>query len=212
MVVSGVTNVPPASTNQMASDVNKLGLPNLMSVRGSRGNGIMVEDFGISDVVKVVGDALQLGVDNSSLTAVSETVDNISVETSSMEPNTDTKKFPVSAKVHHGSVRSGQQISAENSSLVIIGSVNSGGEVLADGDIHIYGRLKGRALASLGRDNGKIFVSGDYDPELICIEGTYATGDKEKSELNEKRNGTSMVYLDRNKGQLKVQTISTNIY
>ena len=47
-------------------------------------------------------------------------------------------------------MRSGQQIYAESSSLTVVGTVNSGGEVLADGDIHVYGALNGRALAGLG--------------------------------------------------------------
>ena len=54
------------------------------------------------------------------------------------------------AQVHYGTVRSGQQIYAEKASLIVIGGVNDGGEVLADGDIHVYGPLKGRAVAGLG--------------------------------------------------------------
>jgi septum site-determining protein MinC len=55
--------------------------------------------------------------------------------------------------VHH-TVRSGQQVYAENTSLVVFGNVSSGAEVLADGDVHIYGRLQGRALAGLSGNRG----------------------------------------------------------
>ena len=48
-------------------------------------------------------------------------------------------------RVYEGHVRSGQQVSSnENGSLIIIGNVSSGGEVVADGDIHVYGKLRGR--------------------------------------------------------------------
>ena len=82
-------------------------------------------------------------------------------------------------KIHKGHVRSGQQISAENSSLVVMGSVHSGGEVMADGDIYIYGKLRGRALAGLDRTRSsecRIFAQV-FDPELVCIGGTFTTVD-----------------------------------
>lgn len=56
---------------------------------------------------------------------------------------------PLPTKVVQGSVRTGQQVVAEGASLVILGHVNSGAEVSADGDIHVYGKLTGRALAGL---------------------------------------------------------------
>ena len=55
-------------------------------------------------------------------------------------------------KVVVATVRAGQQIHS-SSNLVLIGSVNPGGEVLADGDITIYGSLKGRALAGMALNN-----------------------------------------------------------
>lgn len=74
--------------------------------------------------------------------------------------------------VHEGHVRSGQQIYAEGRSLVVLGTVNSLGEVLADGDIHIHGALNGRALAGLhgeGRtSSAKIFAS-KFNAELVGI-------------------------------------------
>mmetsp|Transcript_3016 Transcript_3016/g.4753 ORF Transcript_3016/g.4753 Transcript_3016/m.4753 type:complete len:156 (+) Transcript_3016:843-1310(+) len=82
-------------------------------------------------------------------------------------------------KIHKGHVRSGQQISAENTSLVIMGSVHSGGEVMADGDVYIYGKLRGRALAGLDRARSgecRIFAQS-FDPELVCIGGTFTTVD-----------------------------------
>lgn len=50
---------------------------------------------------------------------------------------------PLPTKVVQGSVRTGQQVFAEGCSLVVLGHVNSGAEVSADGDIHVYGKLTG---------------------------------------------------------------------
>ena len=84
---------------------------------------------------------------------------------------------PTSARIHYGAVRSGQQIYADGCSLVIIGSVNNGAEVMADGDIHIYGTLKGRAVAGLGGSaNAHIFARA-FDASLICIYDSFVAID-----------------------------------
>lgn len=100
--------------------------------------------------------------------------------------------------VYHGSVRSGQQVAAkQNQSLIIIGSVNSGGEVLSDRDIFVFGKLRGRALAGLASENGSARIfSTSFDPELICIGDTFTTVDA-VTELGLHRPGeAAMVYLD----------------
>lgn len=69
-------------------------------------------------------------------------------------------------------VRSGQQIYAKGD-LIILSSVSPGAEVLADGHIHIYGPLRGRALAGvLGDSNARIFCKS-LEAELISIAGHY---------------------------------------
>ena len=71
-------------------------------------------------------------------------------------------------------VRAGQRIWAQGSDLVIVGTVNRGAEVIADGNIHVYGRLLGRAIAG-GQDNAEARVFAmNFDPELVSIAGYYA--------------------------------------
>ncbi len=71
-------------------------------------------------------------------------------------------------------LRSGQQHYARNSSLVILGNVNDGAEVMADGDIHIHGQLRGRAMAGVqGNSQAKIICHGLTQAELIAINGIY---------------------------------------
>lgn len=75
-------------------------------------------------------------------------------------------------------IRSGQQIYAHNSDLVVLGAISNGAEVIADGNIHCYGPLRGRALAGAsGNSNVRIF-SSNFGPELISIAGIYRTFEK----------------------------------
>lgn len=74
-------------------------------------------------------------------------------------------------------VRSGQQIYARGGDLVVMSSVSEGAEVLADGHIHIYGALRGRALAGASGDvAGRIFCRR-FEPDLIAIAGCYKVAD-----------------------------------
>ncbi|TEW54375.1 septum site-determining protein MinC [Psychromonas sp. RZ22] len=79
----------------------------------------------------------------------------------------------VKTKVHVGRVRSGQQIYAKECDLVINGDVGAGAEVIADGCIHVYGALRGKALAgAMGNTNAAIFCQ-TLQPELVSIAGVY---------------------------------------
>lgn len=73
------------------------------------------------------------------------------------------------AMLYTGTVRGGQQVYAEGRSLVVVGSVSSLGEVLADGDIHVYGVLRGRALAGLGGNMGARIFATKFDAELVGV-------------------------------------------
>ena len=76
-------------------------------------------------------------------------------------------------KLHVGRIRSGQQIYAKDADLVISGDVSAGAEVIADGNIHVYGALRGRALAgATGNTNAAIFCQA-LQPELVSIAGVY---------------------------------------
>ena len=74
-------------------------------------------------------------------------------------------------------LRSGQQVYARGADLVVLAAVNAGAEVLADGNIHVYGPLRGRAIAGVrGNTNARIF-STCLEAELISIAGTYRTSE-----------------------------------
>jgi septum site-determining protein MinC len=74
-------------------------------------------------------------------------------------------------------VRAGQRIYARGCDLIITASVNNGAEVIADGSIHIYAPLRGRALAGArGNTNARIYATA-MEAELVSIAGIYQTFD-----------------------------------
>jgi len=74
-------------------------------------------------------------------------------------------------------VRSGQKVYARGADLVVLAMVNQGGEVVADGHIHVYAPLRGKAMAGAsGNVNARIF-STCLEPELISIAGVYRTSE-----------------------------------
>ena len=74
-------------------------------------------------------------------------------------------------------LRSGQQVYARGRDLVVMAMVNPGAEVIADGHIHVYAPLRGKAIAGArGNGDARIFAMG-MDPELISIAGIYRTSD-----------------------------------
>ncbi|MTH77162.1 septum site-determining protein MinC [Paracoccus aestuariivivens] len=74
-------------------------------------------------------------------------------------------------------VRSGQTVFADRGDLVIVGPVGSGAEVIATGNIHIYGRLRGRALAGVNGDTSARIFCHALDAELLAIAGLYRTSE-----------------------------------
>lgn len=75
-------------------------------------------------------------------------------------------------------VRSGQSVVFADGDLTILGHVASGAEVVAGGSIHIYGTLRGRAIAgSAGNPGARIFCSS-LEAELLAIDGLYRTIDE----------------------------------
>lgn len=70
-------------------------------------------------------------------------------------------------------VRTGQQVYAENADLIVTGTVSEGAELIADGNIHIYASMRGRALAGAkGQRDARIFIHS-MQAELVSIAGIY---------------------------------------
>jgi septum site-determining protein MinC len=80
-------------------------------------------------------------------------------------------------------VRSGQSVFFPDGDVTVLGSVGSGAEIIAGGSIHIYGTLRGRAMAGMsGNRAARIFCS-KIEAELLAIDGFYRTAEDLDSAL-----------------------------
>lgn len=99
-------------------------------------------------------------------------------------------------------VRSGQQVYADNRDMTVLSTVGAGAEVIADGSIHIYGPLRGRALAGAqGNEDARIFCR-EFHAELVAVAGHYKVLEDIPAEL---RGKPVQVWLE--KGQLKLAAL-----
>lgn len=93
-------------------------------------------------------------------------------------------------------VRSGQQIYAEDADLVVLSAVSPGAEVIADGCVHVYGPLRGRALAGAsGEESARVFARR-FEAELVAVAGVYAVADQIQ---NAKKGEAMQVFLQAGK-------------
>jgi septum site-determining protein MinC len=90
-------------------------------------------------------------------------------------------------------VRSGQIVYAQNNDLVVLASVNAGAQVIADGHVHIYATLRGRAVAGAqGLLGARIFCQ-KLEAELVAISGAYIMPDEIPAE---RRGKPAQIYLE----------------
>jgi len=107
-------------------------------------------------------------------------------------------------KVIQRQLRSGQRVYAKDSDLIIIGVVSQGAEVIADGNIHVYGPLRGRAMAGAsGNTEARIFTT-ELDPELIAIAGVYKVIDEALPDRHHNQNAVISLHGE----SLKIESIS----
>jgi septum site-determining protein MinC len=80
-------------------------------------------------------------------------------------------------------VRSGQSIIFPEGDVTIVGSVSSGAEIIAGGSIHVYGTLRGRAIAGSMGDNRARIYCRKLEAELLAIDGLYQTAEDMDSQF-----------------------------
>lgn len=87
------------------------------------------------------------------------------------------QKQPAKAKIITKQIRSGQQVYAPDGDLIILASVSAGAECLAHGNIHVYGTLRGRALAGVNGDTDARIFARQVGAEILSIAGRYKLQD-----------------------------------
>jgi septum site-determining protein MinC len=126
--------------------------------------------------------------------------ENMPIETTILESPSVGAEPRAKTTVHKFPVRSGQQLTAEGD-LVIFGLVSTGAEVLAGGSIHIYGPLRGRALAGIKGDNEATISCSSLEAELVAIAGEYKLFESSEQHCTQ----PSLIQLD--DGRLNIHSL-----
>lgn len=99
------------------------------------------------------------------------------------EPQPPAPPARVPAMVITQPVRSGQQVVAPEGDLIVLASVNAGAEVVAVGNIHVYGALRGRAMAGVHGDAKARVFALQCNPELVAVADAYVVNDSLEQRL-----------------------------
>ncbi|WP_116964075.1 septum site-determining protein MinC [Fastidiosibacter lacustris] len=106
------------------------------------------------------------------------------------------KSHVLQHKIVETRIRSGQQVISQNGDLIVLSSVSPGAELLASGNIHVYGTLRGRAIAGLeGNTNARIFCH-KLEADLVSIAGQYKIFEEPVAPLNNNNNGYQIQLKD----------------
>jgi septum site-determining protein MinC len=107
----------------------------------------------------------------AAIEAANEPDSDIASSTAATDRSDKLESIPT--KIIYQPVRSGQQIYAKGGDLIILAAVSPGAEILADGNIHVYGALRGRALAGVRGDTRARIFCHSLEAELVSIAGHY---------------------------------------
>ncbi len=162
--------------NKLVTDLRSLGLQPLAMKTSSK-------DY--TEQLKTMGFAILRGDQAVPLQPQSTPMQTTKHE-AEKRPSTQPEGLaPAETLLMNQPIRSGQQVYAKGGDLIIMSQVSPGAEIMADGNIHIYGTLHGRALAGVsGNDKSRIFCS-DLQAEIISIAGNYRV----KENLDESHQG-----------------------
>ncbi len=153
---------------------------------------------GANEALRETAETLQLGL----LSASGDPARSAPVSSAADAP---PLAVPAQTQVIDRPIRSGQQVYARNADLIVIGAVSPGAEVMADGNIHVYGSIQGRALAGArGRRDAAIFAL-DLQAELVAVAGVYRTFDD--GEQSAHRGRAVRVMLDPTAERLSVRML-----
>lgn len=92
-------------------------------------------------------------------------------------PEPPAREAPARSLILDAPVRSGQTVLHLEGDVTVLGAVASGAEVIAGGSIHVYGPLRGRAVAGAAGDPGARIWCRRFEPELVSIDGLYKAAD-----------------------------------
>jgi septum site-determining protein MinC len=112
-----------------------------------------------------------------------------------VEPEKAEVKPPPSSLLLDSPVRSGQSVVFPDGDVTVLGSVGSGAEIVAGGSIHVYGTLRGRAMAGVNGNPAARIYCQRIEAELLAIDGFYQTAEELDPDL---RNRPAQAWLEGN--------------
>lgn len=105
----------------------------------------------------------------------------------------DKDKTKLPSLLLESPVRSGQSIVFAEGDVTVLGSVGSGAEIVAGGSIHVYGTLRGRAMAGINGNSAARIFCQRIEAELLAIDGYYQTAEEIADSL---RNRPAQAWLE----------------
>jgi septum site-determining protein MinC len=124
--------------------------------------------------IRTQNEKIKLQAEYAGLAVFSEAFDKTKIEDEKIFDQT----LSIKTALIINNVRSGQHIYAKNRDLIVMGYVNPGAEVIADGNVHIYGKILGKVFAGAsGLKQAKIFAN-NLNPEMLSIAGRYQLSGK----------------------------------
>ena len=157
----------PIVVDLSAVDLSPHGIAHLVSNLESRG----IRVLGLEGVEATGLDAGLPPVLNGGRGCVVEQVEPKRVEIQPPPPP------PTSSLLLQNPVRSGQRIVFTEGDVTVLGSVGSGAEIVAGGSIHVYGTLRGRAMAGINGNSAARIYCQKIEAELLAIDGYYQTAE-----------------------------------
>ncbi|MCG6943491.1 MAG: septum site-determining protein MinC [Thiohalocapsa sp.] len=178
--------------SELAQEKGNVGFPHLVGLLrglgmipvGVRGGGAAQNDAARAMELAILGDNGRSGRQHAE-----------APQQSGAEPpmgDTHGDHPPVSVLVDRP-VRSGQRLYAAGGDLTIVGPVSSGAELMADGNIHVYGPLRGRVIAGLKGDIGARIFCRSLEAELVSVAGHYRVSENIPTDLKRR---SVQVFLD----------------
>ncbi|KQP10257.1 MAG: septum site-determining protein MinC [Methylobacterium sp.] len=144
-------------------------------------------------ILGIEGTALPLvGPGRPPLLNAGRPVSTLEIPTVPEEPPAPPEPATTSLTIE-GSVRSGQSIVHPTGDVTVMGSVSSGAEILAGGSIHVYGALRGRAIAGAARNPRARICCRKFEPELLGIDRLVRTAEDMGTHL---RGQAVQIWLD----------------
>ena len=199
----GLSKTPDADTaRKLVDGLREAGVLPVALAYGTREIELLAEQIGLPLLAKFRAQYERTGDAPAEPAAPAPRASAKTAAEPAPPPPAASHAAPAPGMMQAAPVRSGQQVYAENCDLTVLATVGAGAEVIADGSIHIYGALRGRALAGAqGNEKARIFCR-EFHAELVAVAGHYKVLEDIPKEL---RGKAVQVWLDQ--GQLRIAAL-----